>query len=333
MRLIDLSHVIDDGMTAYPGLPGPRIDTHLSFSESADHYAAGTEFTIGRITMVANTGTYLDTPAHRFRTGHDLAGLPLDRCAQLPAVVVDAPATGPIDRQVLTGRELTGAADPGALPHSGAAFTAVPPAVRGMATFPVRCFAAIPGASAAPAPPRRSRPTDDGDGGARRRRRSRFRFPPLRVKTGPPPAHSFDSVARCCTTHPRLRRRASTVTRTAPRGAPMIVLLTVTGWVVIGAVAGWHSAALLYPSSVDRGPGTLLIGALGGFAGGASIRAIGIGTDDPGWLLSLFTCALGAYAATTARYGAVMLAIRNTRFHRRRDAGPADTPDLEGNLP
>jgi len=72
MRFIDLSHVIDHQMITYPGLPGPEISEHLSFDASRDHYAAGTEFAIGQISMISNTGTYLDTPAHRFRDGHDL---------------------------------------------------------------------------------------------------------------------------------------------------------------------------------------------------------------------------------------------------------------------
>jgi kynurenine formamidase len=216
MRLIDLSHVIEHGMSSYPGLPGPVIDEYLSFEDSARHYAGGTEFTIGRITMVANTGTYLDTPAHRFRGGHDLSGLPLERCALLPAVVVDA-GPGRIDRDALASLKVAGTAvllrtgwdqhwgtdrygdvshpyltedaatflvEAGAqlvgidsvniddtvdgyrpahtvllaaeipvvehltnldrLPASGATFSAVPPTIRGLATFPVRSFAAVP---------------------------------------------------------------------------------------------------------------------------------------------------------------------------------------------
>jgi len=215
MRFVDLSHVIDHQMITYPGLPGPEIGEHLSFDASHDHYAAGTEFAIGRITMVANTGTYLDTPAHRFRDGHDLSGLPLEHCADLPAVVVDG--VGPIGAGAFSDVPVTGAAvllrtgwdrhwgaerywDPvhphlteaGAqalvdsrarlvgidsvniddtttgerpahtlllaagipvvehltsladLPAIGAKFTAVPPAVRGLATFPVRAFAKVP---------------------------------------------------------------------------------------------------------------------------------------------------------------------------------------------
>ena len=89
MELIDLSHVVEDGMVTYPGLPAPQITEHLSFDDSHDAYATGTEFAIGRITMVANTGTYLDTPAHRYRGADDLSRLPLERCALLPGMVVD----------------------------------------------------------------------------------------------------------------------------------------------------------------------------------------------------------------------------------------------------
>lgn len=115
MTLVDVSHPIEEGMTTYPGLPGPRIAEHLSFDDSAEVYAPGTEFTIGTITMVSNTGTYLDTPGHRHRGRHDLAGLPLERCADLPTVVVDAPATGPIGPEHLTdaGTTNTGSTDPG----------------------------------------------------------------------------------------------------------------------------------------------------------------------------------------------------------------------------
>lgn len=215
VRFIDLSHTIVADMITYPGLPGPEIDDHLSFEASANHYAAGTEFRIGRISMVSNTGTYLDTPAHRHRDGHDLAGLPLDRCARLPTVVVDVgpTATGPetlpadvdgcavllrsgwdrhwgterygdpahphltedgarhlVERgAVLVGIDsvnvddtvaghrpahtvLLGAGVPivehltnlDALPITGASFTAAPPAIRDMATFPVRAFAVLP---------------------------------------------------------------------------------------------------------------------------------------------------------------------------------------------
>jgi arylformamidase len=215
MRLVDLSHVIEEGMVTYPGLPGPHIDEHLSFEGSAALYAPGTEFSIARITMVANTGTYLDTPAHRFRDGHDLSGLALERCVMLGAVVVDG--DGPIGPEAFGDVEVRGMAvllrtrwdrywgsdrygDPvhphlteagaehlvrdgaalvgidsvniddmttgrrpahtvllaagipvvehltglSGVPAAGARFSAVPPAIRGLATFPVRAFATLP---------------------------------------------------------------------------------------------------------------------------------------------------------------------------------------------
>src|SRR6266480_6147542 len=90
MRLIDLSHVIRDGMVTYPGLPGPQIGEHLGWEESWTRYAPGTEFRIARISMVANTGTYLDTPAHRYRDGWGIADLPLARVAAVPGVAIDS---------------------------------------------------------------------------------------------------------------------------------------------------------------------------------------------------------------------------------------------------
>ncbi|GIE35572.1 hypothetical protein Ait01nite_086170 [Actinoplanes italicus] len=88
VRFVELSHVITAGMVTYPGLPAPEITPHLSRSASRGHYAAGTEFVIDRISMVGNTGTYLDSPYHRYADGTDLAGIPLERLAGLPAVVV-----------------------------------------------------------------------------------------------------------------------------------------------------------------------------------------------------------------------------------------------------
>ena len=225
-RVVDLSHPIVEGMVTYPGIPGPTLGWHLTFEESAAHYAAGTEFAIGTISMAANTGTYLDTPAHRYRDGEDLSQLSLDRMVDRPGVVVratahDRPGGRAIDeRQVRaalgdvdpagtavlietghsahwgtaayfadhpyltddaveflvsvkpalvgidslnidsthTGRRpahswllaaripvvehLTGLSD---LPDTGFRFTAAPPAVRGMGTFPVRAFAIVGG--------------------------------------------------------------------------------------------------------------------------------------------------------------------------------------------
>jgi Putative cyclase len=86
-RIVELSHVIRDGLITYPGLPAPEIQPHLTRSQSRAHYAPGTEFQIDRITMVGNTGTYLDSPFHRYAEGTDLAGLPLEVLADVPIVV------------------------------------------------------------------------------------------------------------------------------------------------------------------------------------------------------------------------------------------------------
>jgi len=87
-RLVELSHVIRAGMVTYPGLPGPEITPYLTRDASRELYAAGTEFAIDRLTLVGNTGTYLDAPYHRYPGGADLSGVPLVRTADLPAVVV-----------------------------------------------------------------------------------------------------------------------------------------------------------------------------------------------------------------------------------------------------
>ena len=108
-RLVDLSHAVESGMTTYPGLPGPVIEAHLTREESRSRYAPGTEFQIGRIEMVGNTGTYLDTPFHRYADGHDLSAIPLEAVAGVPGVVVDA--TGPaIGADAFAGRDVEGKA-------------------------------------------------------------------------------------------------------------------------------------------------------------------------------------------------------------------------------
>ena len=95
---IDLSHTVEDGMTTYPGLPAPLICDFLSREQSREHYAPGTEFQIGSIQMCSNTGTYLDSPFHRYAEGIDLSQLPLERLAEIPAVTIDV--TGNRDRAV-----------------------------------------------------------------------------------------------------------------------------------------------------------------------------------------------------------------------------------------
>jgi arylformamidase len=89
-RLVDLSHPIVAGMTTYPGLPAPEIETYISRLQSAARLAPGVSFHIGRLCMVANTGTYMDAPFHFHQDGADTAGLPLESLVDLPVVVVDA---------------------------------------------------------------------------------------------------------------------------------------------------------------------------------------------------------------------------------------------------
>lgn len=213
-RLIDLSHAIEAGMTTYKGLPGPRICDYWTREHSAQFYDDGSTFQIGRIDMVANTGTYLDSPFHRFADGADLAALKLERLANLPGLVVRSPNRA-VEPEAFEGLDVTGKAvlvhtgwdrhwrtetyfedhpfltegaagllaDRGAvlvgidshniddtsvrsrpvhtillgagipicehltrlgtLPDTGFAFTAAPPKVAGMGTFPVRAFAAL----------------------------------------------------------------------------------------------------------------------------------------------------------------------------------------------
>jgi kynurenine formamidase len=211
---IDLSHVIEAGMVTYKGLPGPHICDFWTREQSAALYEDGSTFQIGRIDMVANTGTYLDAPFHCFDDGADLAQLDLARLASLPGVVVRSEAMA-VDANAFDGLEVGGKAvlvhtgwdrhwrtdtyyenhpflteaaarllatrgaalvgidshniddtrvprrpvhtvllgagvlvcehltNLGALPESDFRFSAVPPKVSGMGTFPVRAFAEL----------------------------------------------------------------------------------------------------------------------------------------------------------------------------------------------
>jgi len=107
--LVELSHPIEAGRSTYPGLPAPVIGEHLTRTASRSHYAPGTEFSVGRIAMVGNTGTYLDAPFHRFADGDDLATVALASLVELPGLLVRAPAEGKraIDGEALT-RSLAG---------------------------------------------------------------------------------------------------------------------------------------------------------------------------------------------------------------------------------
>jgi arylformamidase len=117
-RLVELSHVIRAGLITYPGLPGPAITPYLTREASRDHYAPGTEFAIDQLTMLGNTGTYLDAPYHRYPDGADLSSIPLARTVGLPAVVVRVTGAGPygIGVGALAALDVRGAA---VLLHTG----------------------------------------------------------------------------------------------------------------------------------------------------------------------------------------------------------------------
>lgn len=112
IRLVDVSHTVEHGMITYKGLPAPLICDFLSREESKSRYAPGTQFHIGKIEMVANTGTYVDSPFHRFEDGKDLADLPLGSLAHLPGLVVrwGAGQDRAIDEKAFHGEDLKGKA-------------------------------------------------------------------------------------------------------------------------------------------------------------------------------------------------------------------------------
>jgi len=117
-ELVDLSHPIRDGLVTYPGLPAPTITPHLTREASREKYAPGTEFAMDVITMIGNTGTYLDSPFHRYAEGGDLASLELETLVGVPAEVfrlTDAARRG-IPAEVFFDRELAGTA---VLLHTG----------------------------------------------------------------------------------------------------------------------------------------------------------------------------------------------------------------------
>lgn len=111
-ELIDVSHTIEEGMITYKGLPGPVICDYLSREQSRNHYSEGTEFQIGKIEMVANTGTYIDSPFHRYASGDDLSALNLFSLANLDAIVVQATGAAgrAINQDTFTGLEIKGKA-------------------------------------------------------------------------------------------------------------------------------------------------------------------------------------------------------------------------------
>jgi kynurenine formamidase len=216
-RVVDLSHTITEGMVTYKGLPGPHICDFISREQSAANYDGGETFQIGRIDMVANTGTYVDVPSHRFADGADLSELGVEAFVELPGVVIRQPFESglAVDLAAFEGLDVPGHAvlvatgwdrhwgqdsyyhdhpfvtakaaewliaegaalvgidshniddtrvrtrpvhtallragiiicehmtNLGALPDNGFRFTAAPPKVKGMGTFPVRAYAVL----------------------------------------------------------------------------------------------------------------------------------------------------------------------------------------------
>lgn len=117
-RIIDLSQTIFSGLVTYPGLPAPTIAPHLTREESKSHYAPGTEFAIDTITMVGNTGTYLDSPFHRYPDGDDLSEIDINNLVGLSAEVfylADVQDRG-IPAEIFFEREMAGTA---VLLHTG----------------------------------------------------------------------------------------------------------------------------------------------------------------------------------------------------------------------
>jgi arylformamidase len=105
-KYIDLSHTIFDGLVTYKGLPSPVICDYLSREQSKANYEPGTEFQIGKIEMVTNTGTYIDCPFHRFEHGKDLSEMELDRFADLEAITINAENVTAIDKSYFVAKEI-----------------------------------------------------------------------------------------------------------------------------------------------------------------------------------------------------------------------------------
>ncbi|MBI5032344.1 MAG: cyclase family protein [Chloroflexi bacterium] len=117
-RFVDLSHTIEDGLVTYKGLPAPIICDYLSREKSREVYAAGTEFQIGKIEMVANTGTYIDCPFHRYADGKDLSQVTIERFADLESIVIraDYRQSLAVDANFFKDKEIRGRA---VLVHTG----------------------------------------------------------------------------------------------------------------------------------------------------------------------------------------------------------------------
>lgn len=102
-RFVELSHVLENGMPAYPGLPIPRFEPIVDHEESRARYDNKAEFYLGKVDIPCNAGTYLDSPFHRYREGHDLSQIELQAVAGLPGVVVDGKPDS--DRKIVIERD------------------------------------------------------------------------------------------------------------------------------------------------------------------------------------------------------------------------------------
>ncbi len=116
MTYVDLSHTLTDGLVSYKGLPPVHICDYLSREDSKEFYEAGTSFQIGRIDMVANTGTYMDCPFHRYADGRDLADIYIQEVVNLPAVVIRARGMQAIGPALFAEKEIRNKA---VLVHTG----------------------------------------------------------------------------------------------------------------------------------------------------------------------------------------------------------------------
>jgi len=105
-KFTDLSHIVFDGLITYKGLPAPVICDFLSRENSRQFYDQGTEFQIGRIEMVTNTGTYIDCPFHRYENGKDLSQITLEQMADLEAITIDAKDIKAIGKEYFAGKEI-----------------------------------------------------------------------------------------------------------------------------------------------------------------------------------------------------------------------------------
>jgi len=140
-RFVELGHVIRGGMITYPGLPGPQINPYMTREASREHYAPGTEFAIEQLSLIGNTGTYLDAPYHRYPNGADLSAIPLARTVDLPAVVVRVTGANQhgIDMGALAAHDVRGKA---VLLHTGDAAQFGTPAYATQRHFLTRAGAA-----------------------------------------------------------------------------------------------------------------------------------------------------------------------------------------------